>query len=403
MIEKTILAALCVPHGDPNDDTTIWGLPLVLWGTIGISKSATVETVGAFLGMKVATVFLSTCEPTDFGGVLSKEPGKPMTRECAMAEVRELCDLQEGILFIDEATTVGHAVQAALMGVVFNRRMGDIYFPPKVRVLLAANPPEIAVGGHDFSIPFANRCCHVSFPMPSVEDWISWNYDREVSRRELPDSLVDVEEQVKSNWAASEASAQALICGFLKSTGLSMLHNVPDEGHADRYRAFQTHRTWFFAQNAYATCKALKLGEDIAFKLMMGCVGEGAITEFAKWKTAADLPDPAEMLINGWTPDKRRLDRSFAAYSAMAGHVASLKDKKAKIDAAGQAYKLLKQACDAGLGDLMYRPTMQLVRGQVPPSSLPPGSGAKAGIDVLALFKDRAGALSAMHKAQGGP
>ena len=398
MIEKIILTALSVPHGDPNNSKTKMGLPVVLWGDPGIGKSETVENVAEFLNFKLATIFPSTCAPEDFSGIpIGDGPGK-VKRACAMEEVRDLCDIGEGILFIDESTTVGSTVQAALMGVVLNRRMGDVTFPPHVRPILAANPPETAAGGHDLTTTLANRCCHINYMKPTVSEWQDWNYDHEKGRKDLS-SMFDAEKKVKEAWSSVWPQARSLVCGFMQSMGSTMLYSLPEEGHPSRTRAWPSHRTWFYAESALATCMALGMGTDIENKLIEGCVGEGAILAFSAWRRDANLPKPEDMLTNGWTPDRQRLDRSFYAYSALTGHVASLTDDVARMKAAGKAYQILREGCDAGLADLIYRPAVELINAKLLPSIMS-GEGRKAGLSVLARFKDKSEALKKMAEAQ---
>ena len=51
---------------------------------------------------------------------------------------------QSGYLFLDELSTSPPAVQAAMLGVALERRVGDLLLPRAVQVVAAANPPERA-------------------------------------------------------------------------------------------------------------------------------------------------------------------------------------------------------------------------------------------------------------------
>jgi hypothetical protein len=392
-LESIILTALCVPHGDPRDEQTKIGLPLILWGNPGIRKSETVEAVAKFLGFFLATVFPSTSPPEDFGGIPVPDGKGKVIRMCPIKKVHELCDIGEGVLFIDEATTVPAAVQAALMGVVLNRTMGDLDLPPKVRPILAANPPETSAGGHDAITTLANRCCHVEVEVPTVSEWLDWNFDRDVSRKKLPASMFDAEKKVRDSWDLSFSQAKALVSGFLQSTGQSMLYSLPEVGHPDRNRAFRTPRTWNYAQNALATSLALKSGEGVEDALITGCVGNEAGLDFRKWRKLSDLPTPQDMLANGWTPDKQRLDRSMYAYSALCGYVSSLPAGDTKIRAGGKTYNMLKEACEAGIADLLYRSATELVKSGLMPSTMVTQDHVKAAEYVLDRFKKKSAAL----------
>lgn len=393
MIEPLLLTAMCVPHGDPNDDKTKMGLPVVLWGPPGIGKSERVESVSHFLHFFMALVFPSTCAPEDFSGIPIPDGEGGVVRVCPMRKVRELCDIGEGVLFIDELTTVGATVQAALMGVILNRIMGDLDLPPKVRPILAANPPETATGGHDASTALANRCCHINVQPPALSAWLDWNWDHEIGRKSLPESMYDAETKVKKGWTTNWAHARSLVSGFLQAKGQSMLYSLPEVGHPQRNRAYQTHRSWYYAESALATCFCLKSGDSIEDELIEGCVGEGAGTEFRTWRNTSDLPTPQDMLANGWKPDNRRLDRSLYAYSSLCGYVSSLPPGDDKIRAGGKAYIMLKQACEAGLADLLYRSGTELMKAGVMPSTMKSEDAIKAANYVMSRFKNNSAAL----------
>ena len=401
-MEKLLLTALSVPLGDPREEGCKMGLPLVLWGDPGIGKSESVEAVSRFLAQYMATVFPSTCAPEDFSGIPVPDGSGGLIRICPMADVRELCEIKEGILFIDEGTTVGSTVQAALMGVVLNRRMGDLILPPNVRVLLAANPPETAAGGHDMTTTLANRCCHVNFAPGGVSDWTDWMFDHDVGKKSL-DNIYDVQKTVTDNWGLSWSSARAHVTGFMMSKGIDALHKVPEAGSSDRSRAYPTRRTWFFGTCAMATSRALKAGDQIEQTLLEGCVGDGIASEFLLWRKAADLPDPKDMIEKGWKPDTKRLDRSMAAYSALSGYVINLpRDGKKRVEAGGRSWMLFKEACKVGIGDIIYRSATELVNSGLTASTFTEADHRNAAIEVLEKLYPQAELLRKAVAAEKG-
>src|ERR1700704_1714684 len=78
---------------------------------------------------------------------------------------------QSGYLFRHELSASPPAVQAAMLGVALERRVGDLLLPRAVQVVAAANPPERAADGWDLTTPLANRFLHVSYT-PAVDGWI---------------------------------------------------------------------------------------------------------------------------------------------------------------------------------------------------------------------------------------
>src|SRR5690606_19964591 len=66
------------------------------------------------------------------------------------------------------------AVQAALLRLVLERRVGALRLPPGVRIVAAANPRSSAADGWELSPPLANRFVH-----------LQWVHDHEVVVRGL--------------------------------------------------------------------------------------------------------------------------------------------------------------------------------------------------------------------------
>ena len=79
-----------------------------------------------------------------------------------------------GLLFFDELSSAPPAVQAALLRVVLERRVGSLQLPEHVRIVAAANPPASAADGWHLSPPLANRFVH-----------LHWTHDPRVVARGL--------------------------------------------------------------------------------------------------------------------------------------------------------------------------------------------------------------------------
>lgn len=146
-------------------------LPVLLWGEPGIGKTAALTQLAAALDLPLTTVIASVHEPSDFSGlpVVGDDPatqGVPMAPpDWAVRLVRA----GQGLLFLDELSTAPPAVQAALLRLVLERRIGALRLPPGVRIVAAANPRSSAADGWELSPPLANRFVH-----------LQWTHDHEV-------------------------------------------------------------------------------------------------------------------------------------------------------------------------------------------------------------------------------
>lgn len=363
-LETLMSVALCVPmSGDPTSLTTTWGLPVLFWGPPGIGKSERGEAVAARLGLSCEVIFPSTMQPEDVNGVLVPDGKGGAVKVCLIDGVRHLIAAGKGVLFIDEATGARPATQGALLGAVLKRQFGDVKMPPGVRIVAAANPPEQAAGGWDLEPPMANRFAHFDIGKPRADEWVNHLLSQNSPR---DTSIMDYEDVLKKHWDVAWSRSQGFFAGFQNKTNGRFLHQMPAEGARDRGRAWPSPRTWTYAARSAATCMALSSvlqdsGEDLMLDFITACIGPGASGEFTTWLREANLPNPEDVLKNGWTPDKLRIDRNYAVYTAMTAFVLGAKDEDKRLKYAIQAYGILEMASDAGLKDLVAPHVSQLV------------------------------------------
>jgi hypothetical protein len=395
MIEKLLSVAFLVPMGDPNDPACKWGLNVMLWGPPGIGKSERIEAAGLAVGLPVRTTYVPTCQPEDAAGtafvntskggavldallegVLEEETPLPVSKntifrmkraaerygsafariEPLLPGVGDLLADGQGVWFLDELSSGRPAVQAGFLGAALARKVGGLQLPPGVRVVAAGNPPECAAGGWDLEPPMANRWCHFELKTPTAEEFSEWLLSEHTKKIEY---IEDGEARVKAEWATHWPMVKGQFSGFLQSAP-SALHQLPKEGHKDRGRAWPSPRTMVFAMRAITTSRCLGVDEAIEAALVEGCIGEATATMLYAWVKNANLPTPQQVLANGWEPDKKRLDRCIAVYSAMIAYVTSLKVAR---NAGGiAAWRVLKQSVDAKLLDLTLPCAHALVR-----------------------------------------
>lgn len=362
-LETLATVAMCVPtDGDPASKETLMGLPTMFWGPPGIGKSKRVKTAARRLGLDCYVLFPSTLQPEDVAGVLVPD-GKGGANKISMLDaVRKLDKAGRGVLFIDELTGARPATQGALLGAVLDRQFGDIKLPNTVRIISAGNPPEEAAGGWDLEPPMANRFAHYVIGVPSAKEWVNYLLAQGAPR---DTSIMDYEEVLKNNWEAAWARSQGFFAGFQEKTNGRFLHVMPKEGDRNRGRAWASPRSWEDAARSAATCMALSSvlqdSEDLMIDFITACIGPGCSGEFMTWLKEANLPNPEDVLKNGWTPDKLRIDRNYAVYTAMTAFVLGAKDEDKRLKYAIQAYGILEMASDAGLKDLVAPHVSQLV------------------------------------------
>ncbi|MFE7547135.1 AAA family ATPase [Streptomyces gardneri] len=359
-------------------------LPVLLWGEPGIGKTAALTQLAASLDLPLTTVIASVHEPSDFSGlpVVGDDPaeqGIPMAPpDWAVRLVRA----GRGLLFLDELSTATPAVQAALLRLVLERRVGALRLPPGVRIVAAANPRASAADGWELSPPLANRFVH-----------LRWTHDHEVVVRGLggtwPRATLPRLDAAKLPEAVD--FARRAVCGLLAARP-ALVHRLPS-GETQRGGAWPSPRSWEMTLQLIAFATAAGSGRDVLSLLVRGTVGDGPGLELLAALDRMDLPDPEVLLAD---PDDADLpERGDLRQAALDGVVAAVRARPAKSrwDA---AWTLLVRAMETGAPDLVVVPATALAALREEEWDVPASIERLAGAVSLSRRADRAAARVAV-------
>ncbi|SCL21395.1 MoxR-like ATPase [Micromonospora pallida] len=325
-------------------------LPVLLWGEPGIGKTAALTQLAASLDLPLTTVIASVHEPSDFSGlpVVGDDPatqGVPMAPpDWAVRLVRA----GRGLLFLDELSTAPPAVQAALLRLVLERRIGSLRLPAGVRIVAAANPRSSAADGWELSPPLANRFVH-----------LQWTHDQEVVVRGLhgtwpratlprldPERLPD-----------AVAFARRAVCGLL-SARPGLVHRLPT-GEAGRGGPWPSPRSWEMTLRLIAFATAADTSREVLSMLVRGTVGDGPGLELLASLDRMDLPDPEVLLADPATAVlPERGDLRQAVLDAVVEAVRR-RPERSRWEA---AWTVLVRALETGAPDLVVVPASTLAR-----------------------------------------
>ncbi|WP_372341432.1 AAA family ATPase [Streptomyces sp. CC224E] len=264
-------------------------LPVLLWGEPGIGKTAVLTRLAESLGLPLTTVIASVHEPSDFAGlpIVGDDPAVQGVPMAPPQWAVELVRAGRGLLFLDELSTATPAVQAALLRVVLERRVGALQLPPGVRIVAAANPRASAADGWELSPPLANRFVH-----------LRWVHDREVVVRGLggvwPRAELPVIEPELLGGAVE--FARRAVCGFLEARP-KLIHQLPSS-ETRRGGAWPSPRSWETALTLLAFATAASVSRDVLALLVRGAVGDGPGLELLAHLDRMELPDPESLLAD---------------------------------------------------------------------------------------------------------
>ncbi|MFF0536495.1 AAA family ATPase [Streptomyces coelicoflavus] len=350
-------------------------LPVLLWGEPGIGKTAALTQLATALDLPLTTVIASVHEPSDFSGlpVVGDDPaeqGVPMAPpDWAVRLVRA----GRGLLFLDELSTAPPAVQAALLRLVLERRIGALRLPPGVRIVAAANPRSSAADGWELSPPLANRFVH-----------LQWTHDQDVVVRGLGGTWPRATLPSLDPAALGEAVryARRAVCEFLTARP-GLVHRLPG-GETRRGGAWPSPRSWEMTLCLIAFATAAGSSREVLSLLVRGTVGDGPGLELMAGLDRMDLPDPETLLAD---PTGAVLpERGDLRQAVLDGVVAAVRKRpdKSRWDA---AWTLLARAMESGAPDVVVVPatTLATLRQQ--------------GWDVPASIDRLAGAMSLSRRA----
>ncbi|MFK4693283.1 AAA family ATPase [Streptomyces pristinaespiralis] len=365
-------------------------LPVLLWGEPGIGKTAALTQLAETLDLPLTTVIASVHEPSDFSGlpVVGNDPavqGVPMAPpDWAVRLVRA----GRGLLFLDELSTAPPAVQAALLRLVLERRIGALRLPPGVRIVAAANPRSSAADGWELSPPLANRFVH-----------LHWTHDHEVVVRGLGGTWPRATMPRLAPEKLSEAVdfARRAVCGLLAARP-ELVHRLPSS-ETRRGGAWPSPRSWETALCLIAFATAAGSSREVLSLLVRGAVGDGPGLELLASLDRMDLPDPEVLLAD---PAAAVLpDRGDLRQAVLDGVVAAVRTRpdKSRWDA---AWALLVRAVETGAPDLVVVPATTLATLRKEDWDVPASIEQLAGVVSLSRRADRAATRSAAVAAKAG-
>ncbi|MGY6019004.1 AAA family ATPase [Streptomyces spinosirectus] len=353
-------------------------LPVLLWGEPGIGKTAALTQLAESLDLPLTTVIASVHEPSDFSGlpVVGDDPaeqGVPMAPpDWAVRLVRT----GRGLLFLDELSTAPPAVQAALLRLVLERRIGALRLPPGVRIVAAANPRSSAADGWELSPPLANRFVH-----------LQWTHDHEVVIRGLGGTWPRAALPRLSPAELPEAVdfARRAVCGLLTARP-KLVHQLP-ANETRRGGPWPSPRSWEMTLRLIAFATAAGSSREVLALLVRGTVGDGPGLELLTSIDRLDLPDPETLLAD---PAGAELpDRGDLRQAVLDGVVAAVRNRpeRSRWDA---AWALLVRALETGAPDLVVVPATTLATLRREDWDVPETIERLAGVVSVSRRADRA-------------
>ena len=340
-----------------------WGLPLLLTAEPGATKTSTLRALARAGGVPCRVLSPGTDGEGAFGVVPVPDGGRityprPEWFDMFGAD-------GAGLVVTDEVTTAPAMLQASIMGMLTERRVGAAKFPKRVRVIGACNPVALAANGFELTAPLANRFGHLDWPAPEVDvvtavwsNMIADEYTDDVPAYDADiDGWLAEEKRVKGLWTEAFSIAVGLVSSFLRAQP-QMKNRCPDPSSGQASGPWPSDRTWEYAIRSLASASVHGLSDADSAKFTRGFVGDEAFVAFNAYREALDLPDVAALLDGKATfkHNPARLDRTAAVITAAATMVAAKDSPQSRVDA---IWSFFPQWCD-GARDLSVPAMKQL-------------------------------------------
>ena len=84
------------------------------------------------------------------------------------------------ILFFDEFTNAHPQVQALIMQLIDNRKIGEYVLPDNVRIVLAGNEISDSTIAHNIVEPMKSRVSHIKVEI-TLHEWLEWAYENDIN------------------------------------------------------------------------------------------------------------------------------------------------------------------------------------------------------------------------------
>lgn len=304
-----------------------------------------------------------------------------------------IADGRDGLILIDEATSIPPALQPAVRGLALDGIIGSHKLPLRIRRCAAGTPVDQAAGGWDMAPDLANRWVYLEWPDPKADQWCAWLSGQSDATGGV---RLDLNE-----WEVQWGQAKALGMAFIRSHPSALSEDI-DKISGRSPMAYATPRTWECALRLLAACRA-SARMDFYPLLAQGSIGPAVALEgngdaagaWLVWLRDNDLPDPEDLLKDPgqFEHDPKRPDRTFATLLAVAeAGLATVNGKKLSDKARAERWEAAWAIMDRGLGmkigkDTVLLPCKVLVDRQRRPNLKVWGSGPCAQ-KVSAILRD---------------
>ncbi len=136
-------------------------LSFMLWGATGVGKSAAVRQLADELNAELRDIRLCQKQPTDIGGLPALDHANQKTVFYPPAFLAPREDKKAVVLFFDEISLAPDDTKSAVLGILEERRQGNIEIPDNWIIVAAGNRPEDLANARGLGAAANRRLLHI--------------------------------------------------------------------------------------------------------------------------------------------------------------------------------------------------------------------------------------------------
>ena len=136
-------------------------LSFMLWGATGVGKSESVRQLAAELNAELRDIRLCQKQPTDIGGLPALDHESKQTVFYPPAFLAPRSDAKCVILFFDEISLAPDDTRSAVLGILEERRQGNVEIPDNWIIVAAGNRPEDLANARGLGAAANRRLLHI--------------------------------------------------------------------------------------------------------------------------------------------------------------------------------------------------------------------------------------------------
>jgi len=304
-------------------DATPADQAIMLEGIHGIGKSEVIKSHFEKKGYTVITLFLG--QMADAGDIIGLPDRTMIEVNGKKMKITEFCPPKwwptdqsaKVIVFLDEANRGKPEINQCVMDMVLNRKLNGLTLPPNTRVIAAVNPlDEGYYQVEEMDPAYLDRFNKYDF-RPDVDEWI--------------------------DWGAREAKLHNYILGFISKNTEQL--DPPNSKNYRPGRVYPSRRSWKRVADIIAVNPDLLTTKVTLLKtIMLGIVGESAVSAFGKYLKEVGTGLTAGVVIQTWNAD---IEKQIKTYGMQ--DILHLNKEIGKYFEQKDNLSLLKETKDVGI------------------------------------------------------